>query len=476
MVWRLSIERKYEKKKTFCGTESHFLVPTRTLLLTGMTDGNAAWRLQLYGLRAQLHHPKDRTTGRPSGQPILLAYHTGNRAVRANAVTSLEDRGLAALVSDDENVVDAVLAAVPDTFGLTELQIAALPTFVRDFKCNGAIESGEPYCFERKFNMTICPDRKGMTSWHPGWRWHAVMGNLAALYLLDSLEAALMELLPLTTTSSKTKQRRQYLQLQDKLQRKEDVDYEHFFRQPVIDDIGEMFSDEQERAVVNLTALVLGDNYCHTARLPAQIRYRGILTEPLSSSSSSSLTKTTIDTSTRSTVHSDRADDYDLGIGMKEVQSTANPTDAMRLVYDEEDRANCPVKVHMDYRDYFYVDGRDDWTKLVLPNDSEIKEYGSSQGGGNVTLQGMVAFCVSICPWLKCPPGALERDGLADGSFHMQVNGVQVSALTKMGECELLKHEGGYVFPLSAQGKLEIRTKVSAGETSFLHFSSFIVW
>jgi hypothetical protein len=237
-----------------------------------------------------------------------------------------------------------------------------------------------------------------------------------------------------------------------------------------------MFSDEQERAVVNLTALVLGDNYCHTARLPAQIRYRGILTEPLSSSSSSSLTKTTIDTSTRSTVHSDRADDYDLGIGMKAAQSTANPSDAMRLVYDEEDRANCPVTVHMDYRDYLYVDGRDDWTKLVLPNDSEIKEYGSFHGGGNVTLQGMVAFCVSICPWLKCPPGALERDGLADGSFHMEVNGVQVSALTKMGECELLKHEGGYVFPLSAQGKLEIRTKVSAGETSFLHFSSFIVW
>jgi hypothetical protein len=395
--------------------------------VTGMTDGNAGWRLQLYGIRAQLASRQ----GSTSGRPIIMAYHTGMKQFRTRAVGSLEDLHLGALVSDDP-FIDSVMTAVPDTFGMTDEQIGQLPPYVRNLKCNNAIESGEPYCKDEKFNNTMCTSRKGKTSWHPGWKWHSIMGLVAGFYLLENLEAVLKDM-------DSVEQFSLYL---DKLQREEDEDYEIFFKQPVLEDIKEILP-EAERSAVDLSILVNGANYCHTARLPAKIRHKGILTE-------SSMTE---------------------GIGLKTAKAETNPTDAIRLIYDESEREECPEVVHMDYKDFFYVDGREDWKKIVIPNGSEIKEY----GGSGEALKGMVAFCFTLCPWGDCPPGVLTRDAFPDG-FQLLVNGIEVKALTKMEDCELMKHEGGYLFPLSSEGKLEIKAKVTASAQSYLRFSSFMVW
>jgi hypothetical protein len=366
-----------------------------------------------------------------------MAYHTGMKGFRTRAVASLENLHLGALVSDDP-YIDSATKAVPDTFGMTDEQIGQLPPFVKNLKCNNAIESGEPHCQDEKFNNTICTSRKGKTSWHPGWKWHSIMGIIAGFYLLENLEAALVDLEVIEQFS---------LHL-DKLQREEDADYDAFFKEPVLQDIGGMLP-EAERDAIDLRTLVNGANYCHTARLPAVIRHKGILTE-------SSMTGFYT---------------YDKGVGLKTAKAETSPTDAMRLVYDEGERDDCPVVVHVDYKDFFYVDGREDWKKIVIPNDSEAKEYGTS----GATLKGMVAFCFTLCPWGDCPPGVLARDAFSQG-FQLRVNGVEVTALTKMEDCELMKHDGGYMFPMSSAGKFEIAAKVTQSAQSYLRFSSFMVW
>ena len=81
----------------------------------------------------------------------------------------MEERGLAALYLDFDEF-DAMLQAIPDTFGKTTEEIKAMPRFVQHFKCQDALEKGDPTCDANKYdNAFVCPDRKMMASWHPGW-------------------------------------------------------------------------------------------------------------------------------------------------------------------------------------------------------------------------------------------------------------------------------------------------------------------
>ena len=50
---------------------------------------------------------------------------------------------------------------MPDMFGMTDAQIESLPTMTKYFMCNGNVEGGDPGCGDKKFNMTICPERDG---------------------------------------------------------------------------------------------------------------------------------------------------------------------------------------------------------------------------------------------------------------------------------------------------------------------------
>ena len=64
------------------------------------------------------------------------------------------------------------LQTVPDTAGKTEEEIEAMPKYVRSFRCEKNIESGEP-CKKTKFSYIggdePCNQRKYRVSWHPGW-------------------------------------------------------------------------------------------------------------------------------------------------------------------------------------------------------------------------------------------------------------------------------------------------------------------
>lgn len=399
----------------------------------GMTDGKMIWKQSLYHYRAGLID---------KSRPLNIAYHAGGFLKgRMVAVKEMEDLGLAALISSEE-VMNSATDAVPDSFGLTDDEINQLPEFVRNFRCGNQIENGDPYCKDEKFNMTLCPDRKYRTSWHPGWKWQAVMGYLATFFLIEVLNDALNELA--STADSDP------IKLFKKLKAADDVDYAEFVNAPVPENLRKIMPD-LKLETMDLNLLVKGHNFCHTARLPAESRHKGILTE---SAETGFFT-------------------YDKGVELKEAATTANEGELMRLVYTGEDRQICPVRTNMDYKDYFYVNSNDDWKKMILPNDAELNEYGNGQ-----PLQGIIMMCFTLCTWNKCPKGVLDRRGLDEGKFELNVNGLNVTTLVQLEECELLQHSGGYKWKPDKNGRFDIRARVTkdAERGSYLRLSAFIVW
>jgi hypothetical protein len=125
---------------------------------TGMTDGKNYAGMSQYFLRAAMLQ----------NRPALVALHIGGHKGRRDVMTELEQIGLTALVLDDSEE-KAMNAAIPDTTGKSDEEVAEMPELVRSFKCGKQIEKGDPGCGGKKFNTTICGKRKFKTSWHPGW-------------------------------------------------------------------------------------------------------------------------------------------------------------------------------------------------------------------------------------------------------------------------------------------------------------------
>jgi hypothetical protein len=189
-----------------------------------------------------------------------------------------------------------------------------------------------------------------------------------------------------------------------------------------------------------------GPNFCHTARLPAESRHLGILTE-------SSLVGT---------------DSFDIGTEIAIAKNNTPEDKSMQLVY--QTKSDCEAPDHKDYKDYFYVDETHGWSQLTLPNNAEVKAYGTSE-----PLRGVIAVCFAACDWGKCAAENIQSPGIAAGMAEMEVNGVKVATLTAFDRCHFLKHIGGHVWKPNSDGRFQIRAKVNT-EKSHLRFSSFVIW
>jgi hypothetical protein len=414
----------------------------------GMTDGSRAlWKQALYHVRGSLvgshrHH----------APPIHLAFHAGSSRAeggRYNIVQRMEEAGVGALISS-EAVMDAALAAIPDSFGLSDAGIAALPEFVQNFRCDTQIENGDPYCKSTKYHLEQCPERKFQTNWHPGWKWHALMGYLSAFFVIDVLKDALAELSERLVTVSA-------LDLYHAWKAEEWSEYEKFTKTKVPTSMEDVLPPDGVDGL-EVERLVQGANFCHTAKLPAEIRHLGLLTE----------TTTKLGAFT-----------YDTGLGLKEIPTYVeehkfDPIHYMQLVYTEDDRQNCPRPTNMDYKDYFYVPANLGWQSLTVPNPSERQAYGP-----DTALHGYVALCFTLCPWGACPPGVLDRTAFAPQQLRLRVNGVEVTELFSVLECELLRHADGYQFPVGDENVVTLEAQLVLPKESYsnyVRFSSVIVW
>jgi len=404
----------------------------------GMTDGSR------YPWREEIFHR--RTAGSNPNRPIGVAMHTGKG--RSGLAQSLEDVGLA-ILTEDPVLHAQIQDAIPDSFGKTDQELEAMPPYIRNMRCGDKIENGEPYCGAQKYNMTDCVKRKFRAGWHPGWKYHAVMGTAMGLLLMELLGDALKELAVASVNDPAA--------LLQALQASEDSDYEKYHTTPVDANLYRVsIKEASDQEGFDFTLLTKGEMFCHTARLPAEIRHKGILTES---------TKTGFTT-------------FDAGVALREALTAPDASSSlMRLVYEPDARQTCPIPTNMDYKDFFLVSGAEGWRSLMLPNNAELKEYGKGQEKPN--LKGYVAICFAGCAWGKCPRNVLQPGHFAEGKFELTVNGKSVDRLSSFTDCVVLySQESGYTWQPNVDGRLEVAARVTekASFADFLRFSSIIVW
>ena len=280
------------------------------------------------------------------------------------------------------------------------------------------------------------------------------MGHMKALFMMNAFETALHDITNVTTIQDV----KDFLQ---ELQQEEDTDHLQ-----IINNDGpttyfkryfEKANNTNEEQIMELaTMFAKSPNFCHTARLPAEIRHKGILTE----------TNETGFTT------------YYKGIGKKEADQNPNDSEFMRLVFDDDERYECPVYEYLDFKDFFYVNDKDASSKkLIIPNDAEIQEY-SGIVSNYKELKGIFAVCLKSCDWGNCPNGDMRGKDLADKKVEITINNQKVSSnlIYMTAECEILKTEsGGINFPITPNGKFQISVKVNE-PNSFIRVSSFIVF
>ena len=113
----------------------------------GMTDGNSIYKMILYMYRAARLALLQDSLSQPGNvrhRPSIFGLHLNQRWHAPMQTMSV--LGMTVLGMDMEYEKNAVRAAFPDMLGMNDDQIANQPPFVQYYKCNGAIEDGEPGC------------------------------------------------------------------------------------------------------------------------------------------------------------------------------------------------------------------------------------------------------------------------------------------------------------------------------------------
>lgn len=97
-----------------------------------------------------------------------------------------------------------------------------------------------------------------------------------------------------------------------------------------------MSRDLHRSGICKLTLGLLCRNFCHTARLPAEARYLGVMTESNNEIG---------------------FPDYYKGVQSTEAHDNVTRDEGnMQLVYDPVQRQDCPIELHhRDFKDWFYV-------------------------------------------------------------------------------------------------------------------------
>lgn len=255
---------------------------------------------------------------------------------------------------------------------------------------------------------------------------------------------------------------------------------------------------------IALDSLTRKKSICHTALLPSQARYDGLV----------------IGTGNRKSY----LDDFDTGVSRDEIIgepidfSTFNDTYSvprtLPLAFDKGLRNSCEFLLKIDYKDVFLVKGGVGWVSAVVPNDSEIAAYGprrtkvsSGKESGARPLQGsetffavsspidtvgsendgLIVICLEICDWNSCPASYIsfpedfniQGQNATEGKSNVtiEVDGKSVTGVSKLhGNCFLLEGEqNGFNWgPGNEKGQYEMKFNVD-GKLKHLFISSIIV-
>jgi hypothetical protein len=313
----------------------------------------------------------------------------------------LDEVGMTTLGMDTKFSTEMIVPAFPNMMGMTDDQIAALPAYVQYFRCENSVESGDPGCNDNKFNKTMCNERAARTSWHPGWKYHALEGHWLAATVVEVIAEGLLELIMLEPTTPETlEQRRARLEIQLKmLDNAEQADYENIFIAPVPQYLSDLFNDnlfktepkaENKEAMQHMSfeMLIKEPSFCHTAVLPAEIRFKGLLTE------------------NPDIVGDIVKQNYEFGIYHSQIVALERDGDGvsannrpghekdMVVGMKDDEHQVCPELLNADYKDYFLVTSKEDYRSQVFPNAAErahYTEYDPAKG------HGWLFVCMTRC-------------------------------------------------------------------------------
>lgn len=200
------------------------------------------------------------------------------------------------------------------------------------------------------------------------------------------------------------------------LQSKDNQDKSLFHKTPPASH--EWITHTETLTQVSRNVLYRSHSICHTALLPSQTRYQGILTE-----------------SYKDPNH----ETFDLGTNkfyLRPVEDGILP-----LVWDPNDRQKCEA-LEIDHKDFFFVRTDDDWVSAVVPNPSELQVYGT-WGKTLSKREGLIMVCLRYCPFRKCQSEYVGFDALQKGVLSIKVDGKPVIGTKQLDECFFLQgHQG----------------------------------
>ena len=124
----------------------------------GMTDAGEPYRLMHYAYRGSV------SPGRPAFMGIRVNL---DRYEQDKLIKHLAESGIPVHIEDNPSF-SKMRKGIPDSFGLDQAALTAMPEYVRNFRCQDMYEKGEPYCETEKYTKELCEDRRGKAPWHPG--------------------------------------------------------------------------------------------------------------------------------------------------------------------------------------------------------------------------------------------------------------------------------------------------------------------
>eukprot|EP00536_Pseudo-nitzschia_multiseries_P000656 jgi/Psemu1/321723/estExt_fgenesh1_pg.C_80024 len=416
----------------------------------GMVDGNDPVKLFHFSYRG----------GISESRPAAMLMHYGGRSAksRLGVFQTLEEMGMAAFYSNEESMA-SMRDQFPDSAAYSsDEELSELPEYVRNYKCGTSIEKGDPYCTRDKFTKWGCENRMKQTSWHPGFKEHALSGHGLALFMTDALLSALQDLVEHNNGDT--------AQLLSQLQ-EEDIELHTNFINAELPDshhnllgaLGELTLSESE-SNIDASLFFKGKSICHTGRLPSQTRYKGILTNSDQVGQPAPVGEET----------------YYLGFNKVAASRTASENQEIRLVYDmsKEREDKCVgVIVKPDYPDSFFINSLDGWTKLTFPNEAEKKAYRYDPA----EFEGIIIIHGKVCDWGKCPNGFLlpEEDHLKK-NWEMKINGKSVTTVKNVGNnAVIVGGENGFRFAPNSNEQYDIEIRVNK-ENHYFQLVDFVLY
>lgn len=401
----------------------------------GMSDGRNFDKKGMFANRAGVHR----------NRPAIIDLDLFGKIwpERIEELKVAESYGLTTLFISE--VHQKMMDQIPDMFGMCQEQIDATPEYIRYMKCKDSIEKGDPGCSNNKYSSSICEKRLHKTSWHPGWRVHAMFGFCFGLFLIDALTNAIEGL-----GQNDYDPERKLQQLKDD----EDKLYKRFFESTVDSARVKGFLGSNITQGIDPQTFYRERIMCHTALLPSETRYNGYLEG----------------------VRTLNKEAFEKGEAHQAI--AREPADGrLRLGFESIERQKwCPVKLNIDFRDYFYANANDGWVNVTFPNDLEIEVYGPWKP------RGVVIFCATQCMQGACANAERSVFDLNNHQLEITINGISVSRLWSLSqgqECGVAQGPNGWYFPQNNDGRYYISLRVKPsnnGRRPFTRFSSILAY